>query len=207
MKTMTIPAPALCQLPLIDVLRPIAKTDTSKRPANFLVRIIATIWEAIVSRVPAGYEDETGFHYGTAEVSHPAIQTNRMLKRAPGKTRLKARSRVGRASDLNSGGQPVLQWDSSSRPPCRLSPESFSPETSPRHPAETVANKYAIRSRARNAAAVPARSRFLRLHRLMVVPTDSADPLTPGRRGPDWFTGRFSPGKSAGWRRRHWDPR
>ena len=32
--------------------------------ARFPVRIIAKLRAAIASRVPVGYEDETGFHYG-----------------------------------------------------------------------------------------------------------------------------------------------
>jgi len=156
MKTMAIPSPALYQLPLIETPRPATKSDAGKLPANFLVRIVAKIWETIASRVPVGYEDETGFHYGTAEVPQPVIQTNCILNRPPGKAGLKTRSRVVQASNLNSGGQSVLQWDSSSRPPCRLSPESLLPETSPRPVAETVAKKCPLRSHAGRTAAGPA---------------------------------------------------
>jgi hypothetical protein len=36
-------------------------------PTGFLVRLVAKVGEAIVSRVPVGYEDATGFHFGVAE--------------------------------------------------------------------------------------------------------------------------------------------
>ena len=32
--------------------------------ARFPVRIVARLIDAIESRIPVGYEDETGFHYG-----------------------------------------------------------------------------------------------------------------------------------------------
>jgi hypothetical protein len=37
------------------------------RGVRVLVRIIAKVCEAITSRMPVGYENETGFHYGVAE--------------------------------------------------------------------------------------------------------------------------------------------
>ena len=75
MKAGALPSPALCQLPLIKAPRPITKADAAKRPANFPGRIASKIWGAIASRVPVGYEDETGFHHGTAEVPQPANES------------------------------------------------------------------------------------------------------------------------------------
>jgi len=37
---------------------------TAWHKARFPVRIIAKLGAALASRVPVGYEDETGFHYG-----------------------------------------------------------------------------------------------------------------------------------------------
>ena len=37
------------------------------RGVGFLVRITTKMCEAITSRVPVGYENETGFHSGVAE--------------------------------------------------------------------------------------------------------------------------------------------
>jgi hypothetical protein len=36
--------------------------------------------ETIISRVPVGYEDETGFHYGLAEARLIPIRTGRRAK-------------------------------------------------------------------------------------------------------------------------------
>jgi len=47
------------------------------REASFLVRIITKVCEAITSRMPVGYEDETGFHYGVAEARLIPIRTGR----------------------------------------------------------------------------------------------------------------------------------
>jgi len=38
---------------------------TARRKAGFSVRIISKWRGAIASRVPVGYENETGFHYGS----------------------------------------------------------------------------------------------------------------------------------------------
>ena len=67
MKTAAISSPALCQLPLIDSTRSTTNDEAHGagwHPARFLIRIVATICQAIISRVPVGYEDETGFHFG-----------------------------------------------------------------------------------------------------------------------------------------------
>ncbi len=128
MKTTVIETPALCQLPLIDTSHPIIKDGavrTEWHPARFLVRIVAKICTTIISRVPVGYEDETGFHHGVAEATLPIVRTSRSLNRSPGKTCLKARWKTMRMPNFNSGRQLVLQWDSSSRPPCQLLPEAF----------------------------------------------------------------------------------
>ena len=53
------------------------------RGARFLVRIITKVWEAITSRMPVGYEDETGFHYGVAEAQLCLIRTGRIPNRSP----------------------------------------------------------------------------------------------------------------------------
>ena len=50
------------------------------RGVRFLVRIITKMCEAIISRVPVGYEDETGFHYGLAEARLIPIRTGRRAK-------------------------------------------------------------------------------------------------------------------------------
>ena len=67
--------------------------------AGFPVRLIAKLCGAIASHVPAGYEDETGFHYG---------------------------ANVGDWFFLifDSGVQPFFQRGSSPPPPWRLPPES-----------------------------------------------------------------------------------
>jgi len=67
MKTTVISSPALCQLPLIEASRSTIKTGAIRmgwHPARHLVRIFAKVWEAILSRVPVGHEDATGYHYG-----------------------------------------------------------------------------------------------------------------------------------------------
>jgi hypothetical protein len=38
--------------------------DVKWREARFPVRIVARLIDAIESRIPVGYEDQTGFHYG-----------------------------------------------------------------------------------------------------------------------------------------------
>ena len=47
------------------------------RATRFLVRIITKISETITSRMPVGYEDETGFHYGVAEARLIPIRAGR----------------------------------------------------------------------------------------------------------------------------------
>jgi hypothetical protein len=49
--------------------------------ARFWFRIIKKTCEAIASRVPAGYEDKTGFHYGVAEPQPVLIRTGRIPNR------------------------------------------------------------------------------------------------------------------------------
>jgi hypothetical protein len=45
------------------------------RGVRALVRIITKVCEPIISWVPVGYEDETGFHYGVAEARLIPIRT------------------------------------------------------------------------------------------------------------------------------------
>jgi len=45
------------------------------RGVRFLVRIITKMCEAITFGVPAGHEDETGFHYGAAEARLLPVRT------------------------------------------------------------------------------------------------------------------------------------
>jgi hypothetical protein len=49
--------------------------ELERRGARFLVRIIMKVREAITSRMPVGYEDETGFHYGLAAARPILIRT------------------------------------------------------------------------------------------------------------------------------------
>ena len=136
MKITALAIPALCQLPLIEAPRPTVKSCTIKTewlPAGFLNRIIARVANALFSPVPVGYEDEAGFHYGVAEAPFPAVRTGRGRSRRAGKTCLNARWETMPATNLISGGHLVLQWDSSSRPPSQLSPESFSAKSHPRN--------------------------------------------------------------------------
>jgi hypothetical protein len=132
--------PALCQLPLIEASRSTIKDGAiqrERRPAGFLARLIAKVRQAIDSRAPVGYEDETGFHHGVAEVPPAIIRTSRIQNRLPVKTCLRARWQAVRTPNLNSGGRLVFQWDSPSLPPCQPSPEFFSTESNPRHLVET----------------------------------------------------------------------
>jgi hypothetical protein len=57
--------------------------ELARRGARFLVRIITKVCEAITSRMPGGYEDETGFHYGVAEAQPILIRTGRIPNRSP----------------------------------------------------------------------------------------------------------------------------
>jgi hypothetical protein len=57
--------------------------ELERRGARFLVRIITKVCEAITSRMPVGYEDETGFHYGVAEAQSILIRTGRIPNRSP----------------------------------------------------------------------------------------------------------------------------
>ena len=98
--------------------------ELERRGARFLIRIITKVWEAITSRMPVGYEDETGFHYGEAEAQPILIRTGRIPNRSPRETCLKARRVVMRVPNFDSGGQSLLKRDVSSRHPGRLSPES-----------------------------------------------------------------------------------
>jgi hypothetical protein len=74
------------------------KPDCRKK-ALTLGKFIAKLRAATKSHVPAGYEDETGFHYG-------------------------ANAGDGSFSIFDSGEQPFFQRGSSPPPPWRLSPES-----------------------------------------------------------------------------------
>ena len=70
MKTAQIPSPALCRWPLIEPSRSTISNGAIKsdwHPVGFLVCIVTKVWEAVLSRVPVGYEDATGFHHGVAE--------------------------------------------------------------------------------------------------------------------------------------------
>jgi hypothetical protein len=49
-----------------------------RRGAGFLVRIITKVFAAITFRMPVGYEDETGFHYGVAEARLIPIRAGRI---------------------------------------------------------------------------------------------------------------------------------
>jgi hypothetical protein len=98
--------------------------ELERRGAGFLVRIITKVCEAITSRMPVGYEDETGFHYGVAEAQPILIRTGRIPNRSPRETCLKARRVVMRVPNFDSGGQSLLKRDVSSRHPGRLPPES-----------------------------------------------------------------------------------
>jgi hypothetical protein len=91
--------------------------ELERRGAGFLVRIITKVWEAITSRVPVGYEDETGFHYGVAEAQPILIQTGRIPNRSPRETCFKARQVAMRVSNFDSGGQSFLKRDASSLHP------------------------------------------------------------------------------------------
>jgi len=101
--------------------------ELERRGARFLVRIITKVWEAITSRMPVGYEDETGFHYGVAEARPFLIQTGRIPNRSPRETCLKERRVAMRVPNFDSGGQSLLKRDVSSLHPGRLSPESSEP--------------------------------------------------------------------------------
>jgi hypothetical protein len=71
MKAAQISSPVLCQLPLMTPSRPTAEENVLQiewRPARTLIRMMTKVYDAIGSRVPVGYEDETGFHYGVAEI-------------------------------------------------------------------------------------------------------------------------------------------
>ncbi len=98
--------------------------ELERRGAGFLVRIVTKVWEAVSFRMPVGYEDETGFHYGVAEAQLIPIQTGRNPNRLPRETRLMARRVAIRAPDFDSDGQSSLQRDASSLHLRRLLPES-----------------------------------------------------------------------------------
>jgi hypothetical protein len=53
------------------------------RGATFLVRFITKMCESIISRMPVGYENETGFHYGVAETRLVPVRTVRIPNRSP----------------------------------------------------------------------------------------------------------------------------
>jgi hypothetical protein len=74
------------------------------RGVRFLVRIITKMCEAITSRMPVGYEDETGFHYGVAEPQPVLIRTGCIPNRSSHESFL---MRGGDKADVgfDSGGQ------------------------------------------------------------------------------------------------------
>ena len=81
MKISVISSPALCQVPLIEMSGSTIVDNAAKvagRPAGLLARIIANFWRVIASRVPVGYEDETGFHLGVAAASFSGTPTGRI---------------------------------------------------------------------------------------------------------------------------------
>ena len=159
MKIMTIQLPALCQLPLIETPRPAVTADAAqneRRPAGLLLRIAARIFAAIAVRVPVGFEDETGFHYGAAAAPSPGAGASRALDRPADNTRLQARWRAVPARNFDSGGQLVLQWDSSSLPPCQLSPGSLSTKPNPRQFAAATKRCAASFTRTRTIGRTPA---------------------------------------------------
>jgi hypothetical protein len=98
--------------------------ELERRGARFLVRIITKVWEAITDRMPVGYEDETGFHYGVAEARPGLVRTGRIPIRLPRETCLKAWRVAMRMPNLDSGGQSSTKRDASSLHHGRLSPKS-----------------------------------------------------------------------------------
>ena len=129
MNITVISSPAPCRRRLIEALRSTIKNGVirmERHSARFLVRLATKVCTAIVSRVPGGYADETGFHRDVVEVPSPAIGSSRIRHRLSGKGCLQGRWKAMRILNLNSGRQLVLQWDSSSLPPFRLSPELLS---------------------------------------------------------------------------------
>jgi len=95
------------------------------REAKFLVRIITKVCKAITSRMPVGYQDETGFHYELAEARLIPIRTDRIPDRSPRETCLRARRVAMRLPNFDSGRQFALKRDASTLHPGRLSPESI----------------------------------------------------------------------------------
>jgi len=87
MKTIVISAPY--QRPPIAASRSTVNNGAVRmkwHPARFLAGLVAKMWEAFVARVPVGYEDDTGFHYGVADDPHPVNRRRRRLDRASGNT-------------------------------------------------------------------------------------------------------------------------
>ena len=121
--------PALCQWPLIEAIRREAKTampQAKQNFAGFLTRLLAKVGRAIASRVPAGFEDDRGFHYGTQKAPGSVIFVRCRTIHTLATPTLKAHWTVKTATHFNLDAHPVLQWDSSSRPPCRLSSKFIS---------------------------------------------------------------------------------
>jgi hypothetical protein len=98
--------------------------ELERRGVRFLVRIITKVCEAITSRMPVGYEDETGFHYGVAEARLIPIRTGRIPNRSPRETCFKARRVAMRMPILIRVDSRCLNGMYSSLHPGRLSPES-----------------------------------------------------------------------------------
>jgi hypothetical protein len=82
--------------------------ELERRGVRFLVRIITKMCEAITSRMPVGYEDETGFHYGVAEARLIPIRTGRIPNRSPRETCLKARRVAMRVPNFDSADSRFL---------------------------------------------------------------------------------------------------
>ena len=85
MNTIPFSLPAWSQLPLIGQSHRTTKDRAIKvewHPTTFLVRIVTKVCQAIASRVPVGYEDETGFHYGVANTPLPGDLTRPQLTRS-----------------------------------------------------------------------------------------------------------------------------
>jgi hypothetical protein len=98
--------------------------ELERRGAGFLVRIITNVCEAITTRMPVGYEDETGFHYGVAEARLIPIRTGRIPNRSPRETCFQARRMAMRVPILIRVDSRCLNGMYSSLHPGRLSPES-----------------------------------------------------------------------------------
>lgn len=140
MKITVVGSPALCLWPLIEAQSSTVKGGAVRMERRFdraLLRIVTKAWNAITARVLVGYEDGTGFHQGATEAPLPVIKTGRILNRPPGQACLQARWKKMRTPNFDSGRRLVLEWDSSSLPPCQPLPGSFLTKFPPRYTAAT----------------------------------------------------------------------